>query len=82
MLRLNSLIANADTPDALEAALAAGAEFISGAAIAPAAKAPFSQRPASLDEVRASARTMERQVAVAGRRTGRQSRAGDDVEFI
>jgi hypothetical protein len=64
MLRLNGLVANVDTTEALDAALAAGAEFISGAAIAPAATEPFAQVPVTLQDIRAGNR---RSIATGGR---------------
>jgi hypothetical protein len=53
LLHLNSLVTNVDTPAALDATLAAGPEFISGAAVCSAAKAPFAQRPVPLDDLSA-----------------------------
>jgi hypothetical protein len=43
-LRLNSLITGVDTPQALEVALAADVEFVSGTAVLPASDTPFRQR--------------------------------------
>jgi hypothetical protein len=52
MLRLNSLIAGIDTPEALNAALAAEIELVSGSAVMPFAETPFAQRAFTLSEVR------------------------------
>ena len=52
-LRLNSLIAGIDTPEALAAALAAEIELVSGSAVMPFAVAPFAQRAFTLSDVRA-----------------------------
>jgi hypothetical protein len=51
-LRLNSLIAGIDTPEALAAALAAEIELVSGSAVMPFAAAPFTQRAFTLNDVR------------------------------
>lgn len=51
-LRLNSLIAGIDTPDALAAALAAEIELVSGSAVMPFAEVPFLQRTFTLNDVR------------------------------
>jgi hypothetical protein len=51
-LRLNSLIAGIDTPEALNAALAAEIELVSGSAVMPFAETPFAQRAFTLAEVR------------------------------
>jgi hypothetical protein len=51
-LRLNSLIAGIDTPDALNAALTAEIELVSGSAVMPFAETPFAQRAFTLAEVR------------------------------
>lgn len=81
LLRLNSLVANVDTTEALDAAMAAGAEFISGVAVAPAIKTPFTQRPVTLNDIR----TSRTQVAAGGASRGAgggQPKADDAVEFI
>jgi hypothetical protein len=51
-LRLNSLIAGIDTPEALTAALAADIELVSGSAVMPFAAAPFAQRAFTLNDIR------------------------------
>ena len=56
MLRANSLIEAIETPAAFEMAAAAGADFLSGAAIARREKVPFVQQPLSIDCIRDSHR--------------------------
>jgi hypothetical protein len=51
-LRLKSLIAGIDTPEALTAALAADVELVSGSAVMPFAETPFAQRAFTLNDVR------------------------------
>jgi len=51
-LKLNSLIAGIDTPEALSAALAADVELVSGSAVMPFSGSPFVQRAFTLSDVR------------------------------
>jgi hypothetical protein len=50
-LRLNSLIAGIDTPEALNAALTAEVDLVSGSAVLPFAETPFAQRAFTLAEL-------------------------------
>lgn len=51
-LRFNSLIGGIDTPEALNAALAADIELVSGSAVLPFAETPFAQRAFTLSDAR------------------------------
>jgi hypothetical protein len=53
-LRLNSLITGVDTARALEIALAADVEFVSGTAVLPASDTPFKQRSLTLADTEAA----------------------------
>jgi len=51
-LKLNALIEGVETNEALDAAIAAGADFLSGGAIRPASQAPLDQQPLTLKAIR------------------------------
>jgi hypothetical protein len=66
-LRLNSLIGGIDTPEALNAALVADIELVSGSAVMPFAEAPFAQRAFTLKDVRAGQNQLARAELLARR---------------
>lgn len=80
-LRVNSLIAGVDTAEALETALAADVEFVSGAAILGAGDEPFKQRALSLNDT-AAARVQFAEPALVARSAASPAARSRDVDFI